>query len=63
LDRRLRVDPKTPALRGACFAHPCISAKDYSGGVPRGMAQPGWPPGLGRRSIGSLPTGASRAVA
>src|ERR1700710_866266 len=26
------------------------------------MTQPGWPPGLGRRSIGSLPTEALRAV-
>jgi len=26
------------------------------------MAQPGWPPELGRRSIGSVPTEALRAV-
>jgi len=26
------------------------------------MAQPGWPPGLGRRLIGSMPTEALRAV-
>src|SRR6185369_15744849 len=37
----------------SAFAHPCISGKHYSGIVPLGMAQPGWPPGLGRRLIGS----------
>jgi len=31
------------------FAHPCISALVYPDIVPWGMAQPGRPPGLGRR--------------
>jgi transposase len=42
--------------------HPCISPIVYNGIVPRGMAQPGWPPELGRRSIGSVPIEALRAV-